>query len=116
MPKLNKHEIHQLVEWVYGFNPKSIQAKKKKIWINHEAHLNTHQKRVIVGQQVGILRKELTLSKLIELYLTLEKTTNHVTQKLMEKNSTVKIRTIKKYWSAVKDGAFHEEKKRRGHM
>ena len=109
-PPLSVPEVHKIVEWFYtkfASSPQSIPAKKKKIWINPKAGLTTQQKRVIVGQQVGILRKTKTINELIDLYISLEKEFYPVTQKLLQEHSSFKLRTIKKYWFEIKEGALH---------
>ena len=108
IPALSVQEVMSIVKWCYdkfSSDPSIIPTKMKRIWINPEANLTTKQKRMIVGKQTGILKRNKTVSELTEIYIRLEKEVKQVTQKLLERNSRVKIRTIKKYWHEIKEGA-----------
>jgi hypothetical protein len=61
------------------------------------------KKRSVVGIEIGKLRKENTISKLIKIYNRLKDINVKVTQKmvLQDKDCDVAIRTIRKYWKEV---------------
>jgi len=108
-PPLESKEVINIVHWNYetfSNDPQSIPSKKKKIHINPKAKRSTKEKRVLIGQQVGILRRKKTISELIDIYVRLKATENDVSPKLLSKNSSVKIRTIQKYWLEITEGAL----------
>jgi hypothetical protein len=82
----------------------NILTKRKKIWINPDKKFTTEQKRKIIGQEIGKLRRRKTINELISVYKELSNQYPKVTQKLLEQHSTVKFRTIKKYWKDIKQG------------
>lgn len=108
VPKLPVKEVIELVR--KGFDKHTngtlkVKTKKKKIWINPESNLTTKEKRTIVGKETGALRRNNTLNQLKQVYLKLKEINEKVTQKMVEENSTRKIRTIKKYWNDIIEGA-----------
>ena len=115
-PALTLNEINSIVTWSFDkhINQKlKIKTKKKKIWFNPESKLSTKQKRSIVGQQTGILRRKQTISELIQVYITLDNNDQRVTQKLLEDHSNYSLRTIKRYWNDITEGVIckQEEEK-----
>ena len=108
-PKLSKQDIHSIVNWSYKNHTEQklfVRTKKKKIWINPDKKLDTSQKRKIVGQESGKLRRKRTLNELIKVYKQLSIDNQKVTQKLLEQYSSVKIRTIKKYWKEILEKVY----------
>jgi hypothetical protein len=109
-PNLSKIEVKSIVDWSFKKHREQklkIKTKKKKVWINPEKKLDKTQKRKIVGQVSGRLRREKTLQSLIEIHKLLSNQYPKVTQKLLEQHSTVKIRTIKKYWKEIQEGVLY---------
>ena len=108
-PKLTKEEVHSLIVWSFRKHRNQelhIKTKKKKIWINPEKKFTTKQKRKIIGQAIGKLRRKRTINILISIYKELSIQNQRVTQKLLEDNSNMNIRTIKKYWNEICNGEF----------
>jgi len=115
-PQLPVHEVIKIVEWCYNTfspDPLSMPFRLKKIHINPDAGLSTKQKRVIVGQQVGFLRRNKTIDELTGIYIKLEETENQINPKLLEKHSSVKLRTIQKYWIEIKESALRHKTSKR---
>jgi len=54
-----------------------------------------------VGQQNGILRRQETLKKLIDIYLGLKSTNERVTQEMVGEQAEVSLRTVKRYWPKI---------------
>jgi predicted HTH transcriptional regulator len=51
--------------------------------------------------ETGTLRKVKTIDELADIYLTLQKSNQKVTQKLLESNSNKSTKAIKKYWKEI---------------
>jgi len=109
-PKLPREQVKKITDWSFNKHINhelSITTKKKKIWINPDKQLTTKQKKSIIGIVSGKLRRKQTITKLIESYKQLLTRYPKVTQKLLEQNSTYKLRTIKKYWKEILDGVLY---------
>jgi len=110
-PTLSKEDVQSIVNWSFSKHRNhklNITTKKKKIWINPDKKLTTKQKKSIVCKESNKLRRKQTISELIVIYKQLSIDNERVTQKLLEQHSTLKIRTIKKYWNEIKEGVFHK--------
>jgi hypothetical protein len=107
-PPLSDKEIKQTVKSILKKrfnNTLKIKTKKKFIWFNPESKKTRHDKQVVVGKEVGKLRRERTINKLIDVYKELELNFGKVTQELLQIHSEFSIRTIKKYWNEILKGA-----------
>lgn len=101
-PPLSVIEVIQIVDFkfkAYTNGNLKIITKKQKIW--PLPTLPTWQKRIIVGQQNGILRRQETLKKLIDIYLGLKSTNERVTQEMVGEQAEVSLRTVKRYWPKI---------------
>ena len=63
-----------------------------------------------MGQETSKLRKQKTIDEFINVYLTLQKTEEKVTQILVKNNSTKSVRTITKYWREVLEKVQYVQK------
>lgn len=104
IPKLPVKEVIELVR--KGFEKHSlgtlrVKTKKKKIWINPKSNLTTKEKRTIVNKESGALKTMKTKNHLRTVYQNLKAIHENVTQRMVEENSSRKIRTIKKYWNDI---------------
>ena len=109
-PPLPVSAIDSMVKWSYKTlvnGQLKLKTRKKKIWINPDKKLDRKQKRRIIGQVSGLLRKQATIESLIEIYNQLSNQYPKVTQKLLVCHSTKQLSTIKKYWKEIKDGVLY---------
>jgi hypothetical protein len=103
-PPLTYPEIGSIVKFNYDRHCSGTldyNTSLKKIWIDPDKKLTTHQKRKIIGKQVGILRKTKTLNELKSIYIRLKESNIKVTQKMVLSESCVSLRTIRNYWSNI---------------
>jgi hypothetical protein len=106
-PPLSVIEVIQIVDFKFKAHTNGdlkIITKKQKIW--PLPTLPTKQKRIIIGQQNGILRRQETLKKLIDTYLGLKSSNERVTQKMVGEQAEVSIRTVKRYWNEITIGVI----------
>lgn len=95
-----------MVKWTYDKyinQTLNIKTKKKKIWINPEAKLSTHEKRSIICKESNKMRSQRTINELVEVYLQLQQTDQKITQKLLETHSVISINTIKRHWKEINE-------------
>ena len=114
IPTLSVEEVIPIVKWTFDkhiHHILNIQTKKKKIWLNPESRLSIKEKRKIIGQETGKLRKQKTIKELVDLYLKLQQTDQKITQKLFQTHSNRSILTIKKYWHEIKEKVYYVQKK-----
>jgi hypothetical protein len=105
-PSLEPKEVCTLVNWYFDLHVNKkldYKPRLKKIWFPPDCKYTLRKKRSVVGTEIGKLRKENTISKLIKILKRLKDINSKVTQKmvLQDKDCDVAIRTIKKYWNEV---------------
>lgn len=103
-PPMDTNKVTSLTKWFYEKHSQGclfIKAKHKKIWFNPSNTFTRKEKRVIVGKEIGALRKKNTLDKIQKAFDELKVNHKRVTQKMVKELTDVSLRTIKKRWSEI---------------
>jgi len=103
-PPMDTSKVISLTKWFFEKHSQGclfIKAKHKKIWFNPSNTFTRKEKRIIVGKEVGALRRKNTLNRIQKAYDELKVNHKRVTQKMVKELSEVSLRTIKKRWAEI---------------
>lgn len=103
-PPMLSTEIMSIVRWYFEKHSKGMldyHPKLKKIWIDPSSDLSRHDKRKIIGEESGKLKRKSTSKILKSVYSELSKTNVNVTQKMVANASKRSLRTVKDYWNEI---------------
>ena len=103
-PALEYYEVKKMFESWYKIYMNGLlknSYSKKVIVFNKNRNLTPKDKLSISGKEMGKIRRNRTLNKLIDTYVSLLCNEAKITQKQVAEKSNLSIRTIKKYWKEI---------------